>query len=85
MRREKVKMTHKEIGQLRAGLMDLLVTVHNMQRRCSVTGDRSGENAAYDDMKRIATVLKMTTKYEEDKLDQVYNAFPADKIEVIIE
>lgn len=83
MSRVKQKLPHDEVVQLRAGLMKLLVVINETRYGCFVAKEHNAEIAAGKDMTAVRDVLKMVDKYEVKKIDQVYDAFPADKIEVI--
>lgn len=83
MSRIKQKLPHDEAVRLRAGLMKLLVAINETRHECGVAKKRNAELAAYRDMELVRDVVKMVDKYEMKKIDQVYDAFPADKIEVI--
>ena len=83
MRRKRKKLTHDEAAQLRVRLMELLIVINETCNECCVAKEHNAELAAYKDMKSVRDVLKMVDKYEAKKIDQVYDTFSADKIEVI--
>lgn len=83
MSRVKQKLSRDEAVQLRAGLMKLIVAINETRHECFVAKEHNAELAAYNDMRAVRDVMEILEKYEVKKLDQVYDAFPADKIEVI--